>query len=169
MKKMYIDVVHIYMFFFFQIGWMVRKLWSKVYKYVSFRWWGVYWQTFWSFPTFLNHFTPIWLKITHNCKFCQKSWLDWVKTAKFGYFAYFLSFPPKWRLRLTRNGQFHPIHNFSHLLPPKHIIFGEISKIFISGGGVHQQIFWVFQLFQIVSHQYGWKWPTMANLAKKVA
>ena len=34
MKKMYIDVVHIYMFFFFQIGWMVRKLWSKVYKYV---------------------------------------------------------------------------------------------------------------------------------------
>ena len=33
MKKMYIDVGHIYMFFF-QIGWMVRKLWSKVYKYV---------------------------------------------------------------------------------------------------------------------------------------
>ena len=69
-------------------------------------------------------------------------------------------------LRLTRNGQFHLIHNFSHLLPPKHLIFGEISKIFISGGGT-LQIFWVFQLFQIVSHQCGWKWPTMANLAKK--
>ena len=36
-------------------------------------------------------------------------------------------------------------------------------------GGVHWQIFWVFQLFQIISHQCGWKWPTMANLAKKVA
>ena len=49
-------------------------------------------------------------------------------------FAYFSIFSPKIRLRLTRNGQFHLIHNFSHLLPPKHLIFGEISKIFISGG-----------------------------------
>ena len=50
-------------------------------------------------------------------------------------FAYFSIFPPKMRLRLTRNGQFHLIHNFSHLLPPKHLIFGEISKIFVSRGG----------------------------------
>ena len=78
-------------------------------------------------------------------------------------FCIFLSFPPKWR---PRNGQFHLIHNFSHLLPPKHIIFGEISKIFISGG-VHQQIFWVFQLFQIILHQCGWKWPTMQIWPKK--
>ena len=154
MKKMYIDVVHIYMFFFFQIGWMVRKLWSKVYKYVSFRWWGVYWQTFWSFPTFLNHFTPIWLKITHNCKFCQKSWLDWVKTTKFGYFA---------RFSIT---QFTTFPIFCH----QSISFLEKSQKFSFLGGVHRQIFWVFfQLFQIVSHQYGWKWPTIANLAKKVA
>ena len=41
----------------------------------------------------------------------------------------------------------HPIHNFSHLLPPQYLIFGEISQIFILGRGVHQQIFWVFQLF----------------------
>ena len=39
------------------------------------------------------------------------------------------------RLRLTWNGQFHLIHNFSHLLPPKHLIFGEISKIIISKWG----------------------------------
>ena len=50
-------------------------------------------------------------------------------------FAYFSIFSPKMKLRLTRNGQFHLIHNFSYLLPPKHLIFGEISKIFISGGG----------------------------------
>ena len=47
---------------------------------------------FLSFPIFLNCFTPIWLKITHNCKFCQKSGLDWVKSAKFGYFARFSIF-----------------------------------------------------------------------------
>ena len=166
------------------------------------------------------------------------------------------------RLKLLSNGQFHLIYNFPHLLPPKHLIFGEISKIFISmeggtsanflefsnffklfhtnvagndpqwqiwpkkwlrlgskwpflhiclsfppkwgwdwlgmvnftwfttfpifchqsisfleksqkfsflRGGVHRQIFGVFQLFQIVSHQCGCRWPTMANLAKKVA
>ena len=50
-------------------------------------------------------------------------------------FAYFSIFSPKMRLRLTRNGQFHLIHNFSHLLPPKRLIFGEISKIFVSGEG----------------------------------
>ena len=89
---------------------------------------------FLSFPTFLNRFRRIWLKITYNCKFRQKSGLDWVKMAKFGYFAQFSIFSPKMKLRLTRNGQFHPIHNFSHLLPPKCLIFGEISKIFILGG-----------------------------------
>ena len=141
-------------FFFFQIGWMVRKLWSKVYKYVSFRWWGVYWQTFWSFPTFLNHFTPIWLKITHNCKFCQKSWLDWVKTTKFGYFA---------RFSIT---QFTTFPIFCH----QSISFLEKSQKFSFLGGYIGKFFeFFFQLFQIVSHQYGWKWPTMANLAKKVA
>ena len=93
---------------------------------------------FLSFPTFSNHFTPIWLKMTHNGKFGQKSGLDWVKMAIFRYFSIF---SPKMRLRLTRNGQFHLIHNFSHLLPPKHLIFGEMSKIFISWGGVHRQFF----------------------------
>ena len=76
--------------------------------------------------------------------------------------------PKKW-LRLAQNGQFwsicrffhhflqnetqidlewpiSPIHNFSHLLPPKCLILGEISTSFVPGG-VHWQIFWVFQLF----------------------
>ena len=87
---------------------------------------------FFEFSNFSNCFTPMLLKMTHNCKFGQKSGLVWVKTA---IFAYFSIFSPKMRLRLTQNGQFHLIHNFSHLLPPKHLIFGEISKIFISGKG----------------------------------
>ena len=84
---------------------------------------------------------PKWLKMIHNGKFCQKGGLDWLKMANFGHFAGFPIFSPKMRLRLTQNGQFHLIHNFSHLLPPKHLIFGEISKIFILGGGVPQQNF----------------------------
>ena len=102
-----------------------------------------------SFPPFSNRFTPMWLEMTHNDKFGQKSDLDWVKTA---IFAYFSIFSPKMRLRLTRNGQFHLIHHFSHLLPPKHLIFGEISKIFIFGGGYIGNFFGVFHIFQIVSH-----------------
>ena len=88
---------------------------------------------FLNFSTFSNHFTPKWLKMTHNGKFCQKNGLDWLKMANFAHFVGFPIFSPKMRLRLTWNGQFHPIHNFSHLLPPKHLIFGEISNIFIPG------------------------------------
>ena len=72
--------------------------------------------------------------MTHNGKYCQKCGLDWLKMANFGHFACFSIFFPKMRLRLTRNGQFHLIHNFSHLLSPKHLIFVEISKIFIPRG-----------------------------------
>ena len=85
---------------------------------------------FLSFPTFPNCFTPMQLKMTHNGKFGQKSGLDWCKKANFTGFSIF---SPKMRVRLTQSGQFYLIDNFSHLLPPKHLIFGEISKIFISG------------------------------------
>ena len=64
----------------------------------------------------------------------QKKWFRLGQNSQFWSFCRFFYLSPKVRLRLTRNGQFHPIHNFSHLLPPKHLIFGEISKIFISGG-----------------------------------
>ena len=83
---------------------------------------------FLSFPAFSNRFTPMRLEMTHNGKFGPKSGLDWLKMAIFAYFS------PKMRLRLTRNGQIHLIHSISHLLPPKHLIFGVISKIFILGG-----------------------------------
>ena len=53
---------------------------------------------------------------------------------------------------MTRNGQFHLIHNFSHLLPPKRLIFGEISKIFIFGGGVTLIKFFEFSNFFKLFH-----------------
>ena len=93
------------------------------------------------FFEFFNFFESFHTKRTPNdpqWKFGKKSGLDWVKMANFGHFA---GFSLKVMLRLTRNGQFHPIHNFSHLLPPKCLIFGEISKFLFLGGGVHWQIF----------------------------
>ena len=114
---------------------------------------------FLSFPTFSNRFTPMRLKMTHNGKFGQKSGLDWVKTA---IFAYFSIFPPKMRLRLTWNGQFHLIHNFSHLLPPKHLIFGEISKIFISEGGTSAN----FLSFPTFSNRFTPMWLKMTHNGK---
>ena len=87
--------------------------------------------------------------MTHNGKFGQKSGLDWVQTANFACFSIF---SPKMRLRLTRNGQFHLIHNFSHLLPPKHLIFGEISKIFILGGWRYIGKFFGFSNFFKLFH-----------------
>ena len=138
MKKMYLDIVHIYIFVFFKSDEWLQSYDLKCINMYNLDG-GCTLANFLSFPTFLNRFRPIWLKITHNCKFRQKRGLDWVKMAKFGYFARFSIFSPKMRLRLTRNGQFHLIHNFPHLLPPKHLIFGEISKIVVSGGAL--QIF----------------------------
>ena len=86
---------------------------------------------FLSFSTFSNWFTLKRLKMTHNCKFCR-----------------FSIFSPKMRLRLTQNGQFHLIHNFFHLLPPKHLIFREISKIFVPGAGYISKLFEFFNFFE---------------------
>ena len=121
---------------------------------------------FLSFPTFSNRFTPMRLEMTHNIKFGQKSGLDWVQTA---ILHIFLSFLPKWGwdwLGIVNFTWFTTFPIFCH----QSISFLEKSQKFsFLGGVVHWQIFWVFQLFQIISHQCGWKWPTMANLAKKVA
>ena len=50
---------------------------------------------FLSFPTFLNCFRPMWLKITHNCKFGQKSGLDCAKWPNLVILQVSPSFPPK--------------------------------------------------------------------------
>ena len=88
---------------------------------------------FLSFPTFLNCFRPMWLKITHSCKFGQKSGLDWVKMAKFSHFAGFSIFSPKMRLELTRNGQFYLIHNpnWNNIRPwlEEHVIFSHFYQL----------------------------------------
>ena len=146
---MYLDVVHIYMFFFFKSDGWLQSYDLKCINMYNLDRGGVHLQIILGFPTFSNCFRPMWHKIMYNYKFGQKSGLDWVKMANLAYFSIF---SPKMRLRLTQNGQFHLIHKFSHLLPPKHLIFGEISKIFISGGG------YIGKCFEF-----------LANLAKKVA
>ena len=66
----------------------------------------------------------------------------------FGFPNFFKSFHTKMRLKLTWNGQFNLIHNFFHLLSPKHLFFGEISKIFISGGRYIGIFFKFFNFFK---------------------
>ena len=125
---------------------------------------GVHRQFVLSFSTFLNCFTPKQLKMTHNGEFCQKSGLGLAKTGQFWSLSMFSIFSSKMRLRLTQNGQFYLIHNFSYLLPPKHLIFGEIAKIFVPrGGGTSANFFEFFNFFELFHHQSSSKWSTMAN------
>ena len=120
--------------------------------------WGTS-ANFLSFSLFLNCFTLKWLKMTHNGKCCQKITLDWLQTANFAGFSIFF---PKMRLRLTRKGKFHPIHNFSHFFPPKHPIFGEISKIFIWRRGTSA----IFLSFSIFSNHFTLKCLKMTHNGK---
>ena len=97
--------------------------------------WGVHWQLFWVFQLFQIISDQCGSK-SPTIANLAKMWLWLIQNGQIWLFCMiFVSFPPKMRLGLTQNCQFHPIHNFSHLLPPKHLIFGEISKILISGGG----------------------------------
>ena len=73
--------------------------------------------------------------MTYNGQFCHQSGSDWLKMDNFGHFSTFPRFSPKKQLRLTQNGLFHLICNFSNLFPPKQLNFGKISKFFIEGGG----------------------------------
>ena len=104
----------------------------------NFHFWGACTlANFLSFPTFLNRFTPIWLKITHNCKFCQKSGLDWVKMANFACFSIF---SPKMRL-IDSEWSISPDSQLFPSFATKASHFWRNLKIFCFGGGVHRQIF----------------------------
>ena len=92
-------------------------------------WLGGYISNFFEFSNFFNHFTPMWLKMTHNCKFGQNV----LRSSQNGHFYIFSIFSPKMKLRLTRNGQFHLIHNFS-IFCHQSISFWRNLKNFVSGG-----------------------------------
>ena len=101
--------------------------------------------------------------MTHNGEFCQKSGLDCLKMANFGHFAGFSIFSLKMRLRLTQNGQFHRIHNFSSLLPPKHLIFEEISNLSFLGLYISKffEFFNFFKSFHIEAAQNDPQWQIL--------
>ena len=107
---------------------------------------GLFFWIFWVFQLFqiVSHRAgqndPQWPILPKNS-------LDWLKTANFDHFAGLPIFSPKMRLRLTQNGQFHPIHNFSYLLPPKCLISGEISKKFVPEGTAIMANFLSFKTF----------------------
>ena len=137
----------------------VSHFWRNLKNFHS--WWGGTLDNFLSCSTFSNHFTVKWLKMTHNGKFCHKNGLDWLKMSNFDHFKCFSIFSPKMRLRLTQNGQFHPIHNFSHLLPPKHLIFGEISFYWRGDISKYFEFFNVFKSFHTEPAQNDPQWPIL--------
>ena len=119
---------------------------------------------FLSFPTFSNGFTPMLLGMTHNGKFGQKSGLDWVKTA---IFAYFSIFSPKWGWDWLRIVNFTWFTTFPIFTTKASHFWRNLKNSHFWGGYISN--FFEFPSFQIFSHQCGWEWPTMANLAQKVA
>ena len=92
---------------------------------------------FLTFPTFSNRFTPMWLKMTHNGKFCQKSGLDRVKMANFACFSIF---SPKMRL-IDSEWSISPDSQLFPSFATKASHFWRNLKISCFGGGVHRQIF----------------------------
>ena len=102
-----------------------------------------------NFFEFLNFFKSFHTREAQNdpqWQILPKKWLRLLKIANFGHLQVFPSFPPKSGSDLPWMAN-HPIHNFSHLLPPQYLIFGEISQIFILGGGTSAN-FLSFQLFE---------------------
>ena len=144
--------------------------WWKL-KYLSRISIDMHWQFFFEFFNFFKaHFTLNQSKVTHNGKcYTTKSGLDWLKTANFGHFAGFSIFSPKMRLRLTWNGQFHPIHNFSHLLPPKHLIFLRNLKSNCSflGKGYISKCFEFLNFFKLFHTKVAQNDPQWQILPKK--
>ena len=61
---------------------------EKCEKFLFLGVWGCTLANFLSFLTFSNHFTPMWLKITHNCKIGQKKWLRLGQNGQFCIFFY---------------------------------------------------------------------------------
>ena len=74
----------------------------------------------------------MWLEMTHNGKFGQKSGLDWVKMA---IFAYFSIFSPKTRLRLLGMVNFTWFTTFSIFYHQSILFLEKSQKILFLGGG----------------------------------
>ena len=76
----------------------------------------------------------------------KKSGLDWVKMANLACVSIF---SPKMRLRLTRNGQFHLIHNFSPSFATKASHFWRNLKNFHFWGGYIGKFFEFSNFFKL--------------------
>ena len=122
-----------------------------------------------TFPIFFHQSGSEWLRMANFAQFAtfsifsHRSGLEWLGMANFAWYATFPIFPnwsgSEWL------SQFQPICNFCD----QSISFLQKCQNFSILGEEHQQFFWVFQMFWIVSHKSGSKWHMMINFAKKVA
>ena len=67
------------------------------------------------------------------------------------------------QLRMTWNGQFHLIHNFSNLFPPKWLIFDQISNFFIfwREGGTSAKFFQICNFLNFFQPENDPQWPIL--------
>ena len=98
-----------------------------------------------------------------------KKWLRLAQNGQFWSFCMFSIFFLKMRLRFTQNDQFYLIHNFFHLLSPKCLIFGEISKIFIPGWRYISNFFEFFNFSKLFHTKAAQNDPELANFTTEVA
>ena len=113
----------------------------------------------------LNHFKLKWFKMTHNGQFCHQSGLDWLEMANFSHFSTFPIFSHKKQLRLTGNGQFCLICNFSNLFLPKWLKMTHSGNFAteVAHIGSKWPILVIFQLFPSFPTESGSDCLRMAN------
>ena len=99
-------------------------------------WSGSRWPTMANFATEVAWIGSKWpILVNFNFPgFPPKSSSNWLEMANFGQFQLSPGFPQK-VAQIDLEWLISPIHNFSNLFPPKWLIFGQISKFFIVGGG----------------------------------
>ena len=130
---------------------------------------GVHWHIIWILKTFLNHFSAEAAQNDWQWQILPKKWLRLgSKWPILVILQVFPSFPPKSGSDWPGMANFTWFTTFP-IFYHQSVSFWRNLKNFHSWGGIHQQMFWVFQLFKIISHQIDSKWPTMANFATKVA
>ena len=138
---MYLDVVHIYIFIFFKSDEWLQSYHLKCINMYNLDG-GCTSANFLSFPTFLNCFRPIWLKITHNCKYHQKKWIRLGQNGQIWLFCTILYLFPQNEAGIDSEWSISPDSQLFPSFATKASYFWRNLKNFCFwGGGVHWQFF----------------------------
>ena len=125
------------------------------------------------FSSFFNFFKSLHTEAAQNdtqWQILPPKWLG--LSSKWAIFVILQVFPsfPQNEAQIDLEWPISPDSQLFHLLPPKFSFLEKSQNFsFLQGGGGTLAIFLILQLFWIISHWSGSKWPTMVNFATKVA